>query len=582
MEKKYVICILCFSLLSGCASGEANQTTESLIPESAVIESLDDISDYDAGGTTGEEKKGSNRLTPEEVDAAFKDLYFYHLDCKDGSQIISLGLNDSHFYFRFMPFLLEDGTYDFFRKITPSYEASYFEDGSVVIPLYINDSGENQFVLRDQEIIFLNEDDAQFNQEYSLLSGIEMETYRLSRSPDSTMPENELIRFLRHSILNGNTAVFSELHSLIQEEDRDTGYRLELAAYHGSQPDWSADNPYLPEIIYEDSTDFFPQPEILDIAVKSLQTGRNFGSLGCDFIKTNYNWNEAWRVVKSRDGGRVLPDFDTDAIYKYDLNSDGLMEILFFYPGGTIGNGHWQIIFLDEDGFVNGSISEDWIGSLELWCYGQNYFILDRIIGFEESAFIGWKIYVLDHNGKVSSVRVYRENIGTEIVLSEALDSIEDSYDLDSMIDTFIDDYKYNEVMSIGVEADPDDQIRQLFLEQQIERGRYGKLDVNNDGVEDWINVEKNYPYGFLPFRSRYSFIDGKSKDFLNLQTYLSTPDYNLCHLVPYQIGEKNYFISLVRDSDNYIIKLLEIKGTEVTEAHAWLVTAKKRILISQ
>lgn len=60
--------------------------------------------------------------------------------------------------------MLADGNYGFFRKLTPSYEVMYYEDGSAGIPLSINDSGEFRFVLKNQTIDFLNDEDDKFNQ----------------------------------------------------------------------------------------------------------------------------------------------------------------------------------------------------------------------------------------------------------------------------------------------------------------------------------------------------------------------------------------------------------------------------------
>jgi len=572
MKKKYLIFVLCFMILAGCASGEISQIGESKITEAVLSDTL---------LQEPEEEKENNSLSPVDIDKICGDLHYQVFGCNDGSQIIRITADHIDFYYiRYMPSLLADGTYDFFRQLTPSYEVSYHEDNRLEIPLSINESGDFRLILRNQAIIFLDEEDDQFSREYSALDDREQEMYRLSLQPDSGMPEEELRRFLRSCVYNGNVSVLDELYSLAPEEDPDAGYRLELASYYAGNPGWSEENPYQPEIFYGESTVSFPHAELLEMAARSLQTGRDLGALGCEEIKVNYDWDGVWETVKLHEDERDLSEVGTDKIYKYDLNGDGLMEILFFFPGGTVGNGSWEIVFLDDDGSISGRVSDTWVSSLRLYRYQQNYFFLEPMEAFEDREFFGWKMYVLDHDRDVVSAEIYCENIGFEIVFSDQHVPAEDFYYLDSEMEDFIDLYKNHGDTAVGTETEPDEQIREWFQEWDIDKGRYGKLDVNNDGIEDWTNVDKYYPYGRLPYNSDYYVADGKTRELLDLTGYFKVRDYNLCHLIPYRIGEKNYFVCLGRNSGNYTVRLIEIKGMEIVEVHTWFVSSKKRILM--
>lgn len=581
IKKKCIISVLSFTLLSGCKSGEIKPITNPQISGSPFMEAMTEMAQSDELLSGTEMEKGKGNLTPADIDNICDGLFYLVYNCKDGSQIIQLTLDHTEFYYyKFMPCLLADGTYNFFRKLTPSYEVSYGEGGSVEIPLSINDSAEFQFALRDQAIIFFDDKDDRFNQEYSLLDYKAQEEYRLSLVPDPKIPGEELRKFLKNCVYNGNISVLDELYKLIPEDNREEKYQMELAASHAGTSDWSEQNPYQPEIFFSESSNLFPQREILEVVAESLQTGESLDELGCEKMKSNFDWEGVWKTVTLSEGEEYPLEVETNGIYKYDLNGDGLMEILFLFPGGSMGNEPWEIIFLDEEGNSSDFISGEGMSVTQLYCYNQHYFFLCPVMDFNDKEFLGWNVCAVDKNKKISNVYIYFEKIGSENVFADKHVSTDDFYYLDCDTNYLIDTYKKYNNNVIGIYDEPEAQVRELFQESDIDSGIYGKLDINNDGVEDWTKIYMFFPTNKLQYYCNYYFLDGKTQEFLDLSKYFSTQNNRLCCLIPYRIEDKNHFFCVCGGPGNYIVKLIEIKGMEPVEIVSWFVSVKKRINI--
>lgn len=588
-------------LLAGCSSGGSHKeiimqtdAADSVEESSGSTEVTDGVEpDGSEGDGTGRQS-GNSELTREETDWLCGQLRHTVTNCKDGSQIIVVSGFDNYFYIRYMPERLENGNYSFFRTFSAPCEVSRQEDGTVDIPICINDSEEVRFLMnveypfpedsdhRTVKFTFVNQEDKEFDQMYGAFDSDAMTDYRMSLKPDTGMPDEELAAFLRACVYNGNLSVLDQLYRLTPEDETEERFELELAASMAAGNDLSIsdENPYRSEIYYGESNRDFPQPETLEFVAESLQAGEGLEKRGARLVEPDGNWENIYQIPGFAKLYEYLhEDESVTAIYNYDLDHDNLPEVLVLFPGGSMGNYFWEVLHLDKSGKITGTNSGEGMGDASLYCYQGNYFFTSPIMDFTDKEFWGWEVHALDDRDQMYAADVYKEKVGTEIVFTDPYEDVERSYYAGWELDRYIDQYKAYETTAVGEKIEADEEIQNLFQEARYRLGTYGMIDFNNDGTDDWTNVYKFYTSTRYPYYCSYVFVDGKTEQVLDF-SQLADLSYSLRCIVPYTLEDKNYFICVLNGHGNYVFKMIEIRGMEPVEVQNWFAVVRNRILV--
>ncbi len=586
MRRNYLLLAGCMVLLSACASagsGDAGQTVG--VEESGAA---------GESGVSGQERDGEV-LTRKEIDTICSQIYSTVYHCGDGSQILIAGISGSYINLRYMPRPLDDGNYSFFRNWTPSYEVTEKPDGSVDIPIHINDSVKASFLvnvvpsvqsgmleLETAELMFINQEDTKFHQMYEAFDSKAQRDYRLSLKPDLSMPKDQLAGFLRACIYNGNFYVLDTLYGLTPADSQEERYKLELAGAMEGEAEltYSAANPYLPEIYYGESCEEFPQREVLEFVAEDVRTGAGLEASGAERLEPNADWEHVYHLPGFQDLYEyVYEDDQVTGVYHYDLDQDGLPEILILFPGGSMGNHFWEVLHLDASGEITATNSGEGLGSVSLYRYQGNYFFVNEIYDYNDREWLGWEVHALDKNDNMYIADIYRERTGAEIVFTDEYQRLDSSYYLEWQLEHYIDKYKAYETEAVGREIEAGEEIQNLFEQTGWLSGTYGVMDFNNDGIDDWTNVYKFFPSGRYPYYCCYALVDGKTKELLDF-TKLEDLSYNLRCMFPYSADGKNYVICLLNGYGNYVFKLVELQGMEPVEIQSWLAAVKNRVLV--
>jgi hypothetical protein len=212
------------------------------------------------------------------------------------------------------------------------------------------------------------------------------------------------------------------------------------------------------------------------------------------------------------------------------------MEVLVFFPGGSSGNEFWEILHIDESGNISDTNSGEGMRFMSLYNYNGEYFILSKIIDYNDKEVFGWELYTLDKNGKSYKADIWLEKIGSKVVFSDKYGK-SDNYGLGEwMLNSFIDRYKRYDDEAIGSKVIPGNEILELF--------------------------------------------NGTTKQRIDFSEIYYKTSQDLCCIVPYTYKDKNYLVFLLDGYGNYIIKLVEINGTVPEVLQEWLVSVENRILI--
>lgn len=579
MRGRYLFGVLGLVLLTACSYKEPGGTAE--VEEMQPSVSL-------------ESRDGNRELDRDDIGAICDRLYSSVLDCNDGSQIIVSGISDTYIYIRYVPREFANGRYEFFRNVQPSGDVSYRSDGTVDIPVSINGYDDSRFVMNVEysagdggveisgvEFTFSNQGDADFHEMYAALDSQAQMEYRRSLTPDGEMTDEKLAGFLRACVYNGNYDVLGRLYDLIPEEQVEERYSLELAASRvwDTGISFSELNSFMPDIFYGESCQDFPQMEILDLVAESLQKGRGLEAMETEEMKPNMDWAEVYQIPGLHNLYHLYEDERVTGIYKYDLDRDGLPEILVVLPGGSMGNLFWEILHLNEEGEITGTNSGEGIGWLSLYRYQGNYFFLSDMIDFNDKEQLGYKVHMMNQRDQMLVADIYREKCGTEIVFTDKYAETDSGYYLDWELERYIDKYKAYMTGDMGNAVGDAEEIQRLFQGADIPGGFYGTMDFNNDNVEDWINVYQFFTSTRYPYYCSYVFVDGKTKQVLDFSR-LTDLSYNLRGIYRYESDNKNYFICLLGGNGNYVLKLIEFRGVEPVEMQDWYVAVKNQILI--
>jgi hypothetical protein len=220
------------------------------------------------------------------------------------------------------------------------------------------------------------------------------------------------------------------------------------------------------------------------------------------------------------------------------------------------------------------------MSGMSLYRYKEEYFLLSKIIDFNDKEFLGWTVYALSKKGEIYGADIWFETIGSEIVFSNQISETEDYYSMDWSLNDYIDKYKRYEYEAIGTEITPSNEVRELFHSVDESNGTFGVFDINNDNINDWTEADMFFPSNQYCYYCNYRFIDGKTNQLLDFSNIYDKQTFSLGYIIPYSSNDKNYFVSVLNGYGNYIIKLFEIKGIEPIELENWFLSSRKRILI--
>ncbi len=618
MRRYCLIAIGCLALLTACGARQAEMPAETVVSSEADAAggdgSLENGAASDADGASGtngtpniggssgetapsgeEKRQADGKLTQEEIDTLCGQLYSTTYPCGDGSQIILAGVGNDYIYIKYMPKPLGNGNYSFFREFHPSYEVTVNQDGTVDIPISINDSDSARFVLnadyslQDGKLViekgrftFRDKNDEEFDKMFSELYSTEQWNYRLSLTPDRSMPDEKLAEFLRACVYNGNFYVLDTLYDLAPKDGQEERDKLELAgAMAGvSKLTYSADNPYLPEIYYGESCAEFPQRDVLELVAAEVRTGAGLEEMGAERVEQNADWEKVYSLPGFKElYPYVSADEFVTGVYNYDLDGDGLPEYLILFPGGSMGNHFWEVLHLDGAGKITDTNSGEGMGYVSLYRYQGKYFFVNESYDYYDREWLGWQVHALNQSGQMYMAEAVREKTGSEIVFTDQYVDVEPYYYLDWYLERYIDQYKEYETEPMGREIVSDEETQKLFGNAGSMTGIYGVMDFNNDGVDDWTNVYKFLPSGRYPYYCSYALVDGKTKEVLDFSK-LTDLFYNPRCVFPYTSEGKNYFLFVLNGYGNYVFKLVEFQGMEPVEIQSWLVTVENRVLV--
>jgi len=597
MKKLHLIIALCAILLLSCSMKEdVYEENKNLVnlPSDESPENIQESDRNPISSVVTEEGKEGLGLTQDDINFICDELLgdVFASSCKDGSQIISFFI-DEDIYIKYMPIKLSDGSYSFFKEFNPSNNIYHHKEGYVEIPVCINSSEDYGFVLKveytlsDGEISinngtfdFANDEDRNFNDMYKSLDYRAQEDYRLSLTPNKNA--SDLESFLRACVYNGNMAVLDEIYKLTQSYDVEDIHKLELAgsmAYESSMI-ISENNPYKSRIFYGEGFREFPHKETIEIVAKSMQERKSLIELGAQELEPNYDWESVYNIANFHDFyNYYYENSNIYEVFRLDLDKDGLLEVLFFSPGGTMGNEFWDILHLDGSGLITDTISGDGMSKMTLYSYGEDYFFVSPLIDFNDKEIQGWNVYTFNNDDKIYKANVYFDKIGSEIIFSD--NSQVDNYYWDWELDNYVDRYKSYGYEAIGNEIKPSNELIDLLDKSRVPLGVYGSIDFNNDKIDDWTNAYYFYPSNRLHYYCNYYFIDGKTKEIIDFSDYFGEINYGLCRVIPYRLDDKNCFICVLNGDGNYIFKLIEIDGLRPVELQNWLVSVEYQIFVS-
>lgn len=598
MKRLWILSIFCILFLTSCSTKKVETPSYTAVPNLEFSSSIKLFIEQAQKITT---------LSHADINLICAKLQTYVSDCKDGSQILTLEFNrENTIYIHYTPKRLSNGSYQFFQTLHPSYDISYKEDGSVVIPIHINNSKDALFeanvdysMIKDNleinkiSFTFFNEEAKEFNEMYASLDSTSQKDYCLSLIPNKNGNSKELTEFLRACIYNGNMYVLEELYKLTHDNDSENKFKIELANAMASVSSisLSASNPYQPELFYSENYQDFPQINTLSIIVTHLQTSKSLEELGAKEIEPNFDWESVYQIPNIHNFYKFIQENEpTTGVYKFDMDQDGLMEILILFPGGTMGNLFWEILHLDKSGYITETNSGGGMEPLSLYHLHGKYFFLTRIMDSYDKETLGWEIYALNRNGKMYQASIWYEKIGSEIIFTdnymqktEKKDWNSHSWGLyDRDFDNYIDLYKRYEHNAIGQKIQPNKKVLMLFgdSDESTSYNIYGSFDFNNDNIDDWTKVYMFFPSNRNPYYCNYTFVDGKTNQLLDFSNIITEYNSRLCCVIPYEFENRNYFLCILNGYGNYIFKLIEIKGMEPIELQNWLVSITKRILI--
>lgn len=355
--------------------------------------------------------------------------------------------------------------------------------------------------------------------------------------------------------------------------------------------EYQRDNRYLPEIIYENANTSFPHPEVLFKIAEAVGKYTDFIP-GSEEVESNTDYKRLQDVTNADDffesyeldGGTPEP---SDA-YELDFDNDGLNELIYFYPGGTMGNEYFDIIQLDRLGAITAVNSGVHSRGIVMYQYQGDYFFLNHIYDYYDKEDLGVTIFAMTKDGTLWEGNVYREMIGAELVFSDIFDENVKplAVNIETKFEEYILAYKEYQYSKFEKEYKPSQVIMEQINELAAAKvDTFYQLDMNNDGTDEVLAESIFYP-GSAHLEYLYQLIvyDYKTNRAIDLSKKFATEDsYDYSQRIfPIQFKEKNYFLSMHGIGSSYIFKLQEIIGDTPSILACWFVTTTERVNVSE
>lgn len=149
----------------------------------------------------------------------------------------------------------------------------------------------------------------------------------------------------------------------MEKADQESDALFELAVMKDFElPDFQKDNPYLPKVVFENKYASFPAQEALSMLTEAVSAYGNRYPESSN-VEDNTDYKRLQGLPNAED---FFPDYQVEdddtrllGAYDIDFDNDGLNELIYFYPGGTVGNEFWDIIHLDESGAITSVASDE-------------------------------------------------------------------------------------------------------------------------------------------------------------------------------------------------------------------------------
>ncbi len=576
MKIKLWLTILVILVLTSCVNSKVKEPIKSEAP---------------VASSTSEPK-----VDLEIVKKAYSYLTVANIEhCADGSEIITfdysaLDNKKTTFYVRYIP-VKENGKYNFFRQTSIASDLSFENAMNKEIPVVMDNSDNYRFSIQydftgtgdyakiyNTSIKFLNEEDKKFNEIYSKVRTEDRESHRATYEFSSDFNELELeeqIEFLKACIYNGNTNLLVNLESLIEEEYENE--KISLANYKNGTGLIDKENTYISKVFYEEKLEEYPKKELVKDIVSNIQLGNPIYGEGVVQVARNYDNAKIYDIPNIKD---FVSEYDRDKLdfseykhlYKYDLDNDGLDEILMYSVVGSGRFVYWYVLHLNSSGEIthlNNGHGNARIG-LTLYKKGTDYFFNtdDRN-----------SVYVIGQDNKTYEANIYNNYSFSTSIFSDTYNG----FDKDAFYETskYIENYEELRINSVGQTIDPDEDVLKMFeMGESYSNCIFGKVDINNDGVEDYtlVTTFDDYRFGYY---YDFEFVDGRTRELIKFDNF--SRQYGgraMAIAYVYEADDKNYLVNMFEVNGNYIFKVFDIKGTELVEVEDLLVSSINDIMV--
>lgn len=543
------------------------------------------------------------------LDDTLDNLLRYNVEaCSDGSFVITIGPNilDGTYYYHYRPDLSRQ-KYDFFQGFRWAGDikaASIGGHNCVEAPVSLYCSGEpvltvrgkyrpeNDWKLSDYDVVFLKEEDRAFHEMYSALNWEQREAYKQNERFSNAMPYEEQIRALKNAFYCGSFHVAKIIYDM-QKADQESNALFELAVMKDFKlTDFQKDNPYLPKPVFENKNVSFPAPEALSMFAEAVSAyGNRYPESSNVESNTDYKCLQGLPNAKDFFPDYQLEDDDTRlwGAYDIDFDNDGLNELVYFYPGGTVGNEFWDIIHLDESGDITSVASGESWRSLSMHQYKGKYFFFSWEHDYNDGEELGINMFAMAEDGRLWHASILREMTGAGIVFSDIFDeSIKPlAEDIEQEFQEYIAEYKNASEGQWGKTCNPSRTVRDKIGNQAVAMPDvYYELDVNNDGTDEVLAESVFYPGSrhqlYLYQLISYDRKTGRALDLSRM--FASAGSYSYCQrifLIPYE--GKNFFLSMQgNQGSSYIFKLQEVAGDKPRALACWFVTVIQQVRVSE
>ncbi len=376
---------------------------------------------------------------------------------------------------------------------------------------------------------------------------------------------SEDINLLEKMISSGD---FTNIDAIQDQKTKDL---LNLSSYYSYNADLTEDNPYAPKLLIDDSIE---NEKLIDV-FKQVQN--NFGGLNTvdfedDKVESNYSFEELekyeYEFIKDGLSGATF--------YKYDIDHDGLDEIIAYVPGGSMGNFDYFIFQLNEDDTIEGENNISGIGSSDFVKIDGEYYIISNTMDYDTKELWCYNITTFDKNDGVKKYRMDYDKKSTIPILSDISYSSKFTENLD--VDYFIDFYKDYTMTAIGEATNLEADVLSVLKNADNSYAMHtGIFDVNNDGVADYTNNYMAVTSNGAPSFYNVNFLDGETK---SKSTEFTSDIYNLYTVIPCTYDEKNYFMVVKGNgSKSYLLSLVEIVDFQQVVLQNYFVVEKYDIL---